>query len=55
MARKFFLPSDLIETDHIISIVRGGSYKITNLQLLHAVCHDRKKNIKNNSSWQCET
>jgi 5-methylcytosine-specific restriction endonuclease McrA len=41
--KKIFLPSDLIETDYIISIVRGGSHKITNLQLLHAVCHDRKK------------
>ena len=43
ICKKIFLPSDIIETDHIISIVRGGSHKITNLQLLHAVCHDRKK------------
>jgi RNA-directed DNA polymerase len=39
---KTFLPFDIIETDHIIPIARGGSHKITNLQLLHAVCHDRK-------------
>ena len=39
---KTFLPFDIIETDHIIPIAKGGSHKITNLQLLHAVCHDRK-------------
>ena len=37
-----FLPNDIIETDHIKPIARGGSHKITNLQLLHAVCHDNK-------------
>lgn len=41
--RKIFLPFDIIETDHIIPIAKGGSHKITNLQLLHAVCHDKKK------------
>lgn len=39
---KTFLPFDIIETDHITPIATGGSHKITNLQLLHAVCHDRK-------------
>lgn len=38
-----FLPTDIIETDHIIPIARGGSHKIANLQLLHAVCHDKKR------------
>lgn len=45
LCKKTFLPFDIIETDHIIPISRGGSHKITNLQLLHAVCHD-KKDIK---------
>jgi RNA-directed DNA polymerase len=40
---KIFLPFDIIETDHITPIAKGGSHKITNLQLLHAVCHDKKK------------
>lgn len=39
---KTFLPFDIIETDHITPITKGGSHKITNLQLLHAVCHDKK-------------
>ena len=39
---KTFLPFDVIETDHITPIAIGGSHKIINLQLLHAVCHDRK-------------
>lgn len=39
---KIFMPSDIIETDHVIPIAQGGSHKITNLQLLHAVCHDKK-------------
>mgnify|MGYP001799527970 CR=1 FL=1 len=39
---KTFLPFDTIETDHITPIAKGGSRKITNLQLLHAVCYDRK-------------
>jgi RNA-directed DNA polymerase len=42
-----FLPLDTIETDHITPIARGGSHKIANLQLLHAVCHDKK--IENDS------
>lgn len=42
MCGKTFLPFDLIETDYITPIAKGGSHKITNLQLLHAVCHDRK-------------
>jgi RNA-directed DNA polymerase len=42
LCKKTFLPFDTIETDHIIPISRGGSHKMTNLQLLHAVCHDKK-------------
>ena len=38
-----FLPNDIIETDHIKPIAKGGSHTITNLQLLHAFCHDKKK------------
>jgi len=40
---KTFLPFDIIETDHITPIAGGGSHKITNLQLIHAICHDNKK------------
>lgn len=43
---SIFLPTDIIETDHIKPIARGGSHKITHLQLLHAVCHDKKKDNK---------
>ena len=39
---KNFLPFDIIETDHITPIAKGGSHKISNLQLLHAACHDKK-------------
>jgi len=37
-----FLPGDVIETDHIQPIAKGGKHKFANLQLLHAVCHDHK-------------
>jgi len=37
-----FLPNDIIETNYIKLITKGGSHQITNLQLLHAVCHDKK-------------
>jgi RNA-directed DNA polymerase len=40
---KTFLPFDIIETDRIIPIAIKGSHKITNLQLLHVVCHDKKE------------
>ena len=39
---KTFLSFDIIETDHKTLMAKGGSHKITNLQLLHAVCHDKK-------------
>lgn len=40
---KFF-PSDIIETDHIKPIAKGGKHVISNLQLVHASpCHDYKK------------
>jgi len=39
-----FTPDDVIETDHIHPIARGGKHRITNLQLVHASpCHDYKK------------
>lgn len=38
-----FTPNDIIEIDHIKPIARGGSHKMSNLQLLHAICHDKKK------------
>lgn len=37
-----FKPGDLIETDHIVSKSKGGTNSSTNLQLLHAHCHDYK-------------
>ena len=40
---KTFVPFDIIETDHITPISVGGSHKITNLQLIHAACHDKKR------------
>jgi RNA-directed DNA polymerase len=42
VCQKTFLPFDIIETDHITPIAKGGSHKISNLQLLHAACHDKK-------------
>lgn len=51
---SIFLPIDIIETDHIKPIARGGSHKITNLQFLHVVCHD-KKNIINEIYWLRKT
>jgi RNA-directed DNA polymerase len=38
----YFMPSDIIELDHIISRKDSGSNQITNLQLLHGHCHDQK-------------
>ena len=39
-----FKPGDIIEIDHIIPRVKGGKHDSTNLQLLHAHCHDYKIN-----------
>ena len=39
---NYFMPNDIIETDHITPIHRKGAHKISNLQLLHAICHDKK-------------
>jgi len=39
---NYFMPNDIIETDHITPIYRKGAHKISNLQLLHAICHDKK-------------
>ena len=41
---KLFLPGDITEIDHIKPVSEGGSQKIANLQMLHAVCHDYKNN-----------
>lgn len=40
---SIFLPTEIIATDHIKPIARGGSHKITSLQPLHVVCHDKKR------------
>ncbi len=37
--------NDVIEIDHIIPKVLGGTDKLENLQLLHGYCHDRKTAI----------
>ena len=37
-----FKPEDIIEIDHIIPRAKGGKHNVTNLQLLHAHCHDYK-------------
>jgi RNA-directed DNA polymerase len=37
-----FKPEDIIEIDHIIPKAKGGKHDTTNLQLLHAHCHDYK-------------
>lgn len=43
VCENIFLPNDIIEIDHIELIAKGGSHTINNLQLLHAVCHDKRK------------
>lgn len=42
-----FLPTDVLEVDHIIPLSHGGSDKYENLQLLHKHCHLLKTNIDN--------
>lgn len=37
-----FKYGDLLETDHIIPIVKGGKNSLENFQLLHKHCHDLK-------------
>jgi RNA-directed DNA polymerase len=37
-----FKPEDIIEIDHIIPRAKGGKHNVTNLQLVHAHCHDYK-------------
>ena len=39
---QYFLPEDVIEKDHILAKVLGGSDKRSNYQLLHGHCHDSK-------------
>ncbi|WP_212593027.1 group II intron reverse transcriptase/maturase [Spirosoma agri] len=38
----FFRDEDVLEVDHIVPRLQGGKDVITNLQLLHRHCHDRK-------------
>jgi RNA-directed DNA polymerase len=38
-----FSPGDIIETDHIHPIAKNGRHVISNLQLVHASCHDLKE------------
>ena len=42
-----FLPTDVLEVDHIIPSSHGGSDKYGNLQLLHRHCHLLKNNTDN--------
>ncbi len=42
-----FLPTDVLEVDHIIPSSHGGSDKYENLQLLHRHCHLIKTNTDN--------
>nr|BAP82495.1 putative reverse transcriptase and intron maturase [Ulva adhaerens]BAP82497.1 putative reverse transcriptase and intron maturase [Ulva adhaerens] len=41
-----FLPTDVLEVDHIIPSSHGGSDKYENLQLLHRHCHILKTNTE---------
>lgn len=38
----FFRSGDMLEQDHVIPRAQGGADTLTNLQLLHRHCHDRK-------------
>ena len=38
----YFRAEDIIEKDHILAKVLGGSNKRDNYQLLHGHCHDEK-------------
>ena len=38
----YFLAGDIIEKDHILAKVLGGTNKLNNYQLLHGHCHDSK-------------
>ena len=37
-----FKPGDLMEIDHKLPLHLGGEDRLSNLQLLHRHCHDRK-------------
>jgi RNA-directed DNA polymerase len=43
--RRFYW-NDILEVDHIISLLNGGSNEFKNLQLLHRHCHDVKTALK---------
>lgn len=49
ICRVKFLPTDVLEVDHIIPSSHGGSDKYENLQLLHKHCHLLKTKIDNKS------
>lgn len=38
-----FNSSDVMEVDHVVPKAQGGKNVKSNLQLLHAHCHDRKE------------
>jgi RNA-directed DNA polymerase len=44
-----FFPTDIIERDHIVPLSKNGSYKISNMQLLHGHCHKIKTSIDRKS------
>lgn len=42
ICRRYFLPDDLVEVDHILPRSKGGKDVYENLQLLHKYCHMKK-------------
>lgn len=46
LCKKLFGENDVMEIDHIIPKSKGGSNQMSNLQLLHAHCHDLKHGRK---------
>lgn len=44
----YFIPSDLIEVDHIQEKSRGGRNNYGNLQAVHRHCHDQKSSSEKN-------
>jgi RNA-directed DNA polymerase len=42
ICRRYFLPNDVIEVDHILPRNKGGKDVYANLQLLHKYCHIKK-------------
>lgn len=50
-----FLPTDVLEVDHIIPSSHGGSDQYKNLQLLHRHCHILKTNTDNKTKNSTKT